>query len=169
LGNPSWEENFAKPQAVKMILEEKSGQETTSSIRYQVRSEPAGSDSVKIVSLDESGKEISVSNLEKSAWKSNHGNWIRFYFALTESYGFKLSVQKITKVKAQTQVNGVRLEVDALEVQASGKNQLGWMIEQVYIVTNKIRGVGGLLLRSETQPILGQKILRTRQVTSIDE
>jgi hypothetical protein len=59
--------------------------------------------------------------------------------------------------------------VNALEVRASGKNQLGWRLEQTYVITHEIPGVGGVLLRGEIQDVLGAKVQRTHRVLSIDE
>jgi hypothetical protein len=169
LGSPDWHQSFGEPQTLDAsfveVLEKGSG----SAIPYRVHSELIEQNTVKISNLDKSGKMTSSYNLQNSEWQSHHGNWIRFFIEQTESYGYNVKVNQITKSEEQVQVNGSQITVDTLQVQTLAKNQLGWELIQTYVITNKLHGVGQLLLREEIQNVYGRNVQRSHRVLKIQE
>src|SRR5688572_12646 len=97
LGQPNWKNNFERPQTVNAVFLEESGQTTKS--EYLTKSEMVSPDTVKILNLDQHGKEISSFNFQKSSWESQHGNWIRIFVSQTESYGYKMTIDEVTPIQ----------------------------------------------------------------------
>lgn len=166
LGLPNWQSSFSRPQALTYDFSEITGK-TTSVVSYRADSRLVESETVRISSFDENGKEVSVSDLRKADWESQHGNWVRFYISQTESFGYKMKIEEVQRVQTQIEINGVMTSVGALHVIVSGKNQIGWVLAQTYIITNELRGLGQLLLREETQNVFGAKVKRSHLIKSV--
>jgi hypothetical protein len=168
LGQPDWQGSFAKPQSIETVFVEK-GVGSPSKSLYKVQSELGDQNTLKVLNLDQNGKEISSFQLQRQDWENVHGNWVRIFISQTESYGFKMSIEEITSVQVNVQVNGAPVRVGALQARVVGKNQLGWTLTQTYIITNELRGMSQLLFRDEIQSFLGTKILRSHQVLSVQD
>jgi hypothetical protein len=168
LGQPNWQGNFAKAQNTEIAFTEE-GSGTSSRALYKVHSELTDGSTLRVSNFDEGGKEISSSNLVKTDWENAHGNWVRIFMAQTESYGYKMAVEEIKNVEAQVLVDGAVVNVKALQVHAVGKNQLGWAIDQNYVITNEVRGISQLLYREETQNVFGGKIRRAHKILSVQD